>query len=458
MLPTFRIFPFVNLFLNKADRVRYLGFDDRPLVLLGIFPLAALSNAFFDGWNPVLTPRQMLSCYALSILFTTIYWVASRYVLLTFRRLMPQRERTLRRVAVTLFTLLGVTLIISFFADSIMRSFGLGDANRDIPFVMKTLIAYTLVVMVTAIYESKFFFVQYQRTELAREQLAKQHVKAELAVLRQQMNPHFLFNSLNTLTHLIPEDGPKAVIFTQRLAAVYRRILDYRQRDTIRLDEELAALRDYLYLMHARFEDKLRVRWEVIKQGARPPVQGEFSGAERGHTEPRPPAHSPPGGRGARAGGRGSGNYRGAEGSATPKPPPVAFPAHRPAGNGTTQPEDTAADVLTIPQQDHQSIPPELPADLAARHLVPLAAQLLVENALKHNVVSTAHPLVITIRLTPDDLTVHHPLRRRTGSGQVVSTGWGLDNLRRRYAAVTDVPILVEDTGQVFRVTIPLVA
>ena len=62
-----------DLSLRKADRVRYLGFDDRPLVVLGLLPLAALSNAFFDGWNPVLTPRQMLSCYALSTLFTTIY-------------------------------------------------------------------------------------------------------------------------------------------------------------------------------------------------------------------------------------------------------------------------------------------------------------------------------------------------------------------------------------------------
>ena len=101
----------------------------------------------------------------------------------------------------------------------------------------------------------------------SREALLLQQVaEAELRALRAQINPHFLFNSLNTIADLIVRDPPRAEAMTLRLASVFRHVLAHASRSMTTIREEVEFLRTYLYIEEARFGDRLRVTIEVAAE------------------------------------------------------------------------------------------------------------------------------------------------------------------------------------------------
>jgi two-component system LytT family sensor kinase len=98
--------------------------------------------------------------------------------------------------------------------------------------------------------------------------LLRQVAEAELRALRAQINPHFLFNSLNTVADLIVRDPPRAEAMTLRLAAVFRHVLAHSSRSMTTIREEVEFLRTYLYIEEARFGDRLRVAIDVTPEAA----------------------------------------------------------------------------------------------------------------------------------------------------------------------------------------------
>lgn len=358
------------MFLTREERLRYLGFDDRIVLLVGIPLTAALATLLFVAGDEVRHAHLVL-CLVISLAHTSVYWVVDRTALIFLRRRYPRQNQTLRRVALLALVSVVAVIVVEGSVNLLLLpnaptldATGYGRA----PFVFEVGVALILCTLVMAIYESVYFFSRYRSSLLEQERLTRVNVQAQLATLRQQVNPHFLFNSLNTLVQIIPEDADKAVLFTQRLSAVYRRILEYRHRDLIPLHEELAALDDYVFLMQTRFEDKL-----IIKRtgdGAREPTS---------------------------------------------------------AGTGEQ-----------------------------VRYIVPLTLQLLVENALKHNVVSQEQPLTIHIHLDARTLRVTNDLRPRQRRRD--TTGWGQENIRQRFRLVTDREVVIAKNDLTYCVTIPLVS
>lgn len=98
--------------------------------------------------------------------------------------------------------------------------------------------------------------------------LLQQVTEAELRALRAQINPHFLFNSLNTIADLIVRDPPRAEAMTLRLASVFRHVLAHSSRSMTTIREEMEFLRTYLYIEEARFGDRLRVTFDVAPDAA----------------------------------------------------------------------------------------------------------------------------------------------------------------------------------------------
>lgn len=367
----------MSFWLSTAERRRLLGFNDRCALWFGIPLLSGVAFVLFNDGRGSNDPELIAKCYLISALHVVAYWISLRAVLIFLRQYLPERADMTKRMASYLVLAGLVILLISSTSRTLisqwlpeLREIGWGQASYPFEFI----VCFTLGVMVAAIYESIYFFTKYRESEVARERLAKEHARGQLAVLRQQMNPHFLFNSLNTLVNIIPEDAAKSTLFVQRLAAVYRRILEWRQRETISLAEELRAVQDYVFLLRTRYEEKLDVRWIVA--GAR-----------------------------VRSGGTGS--------------------------------------------------EVRLPPGLGSARLVPLSVQLLVENAVKHNVVSAAAPLRIDIEISPDRITVRNPLNPRA-DGHLNSTGWGHRNLQVRYAAITDAPVGIREAEGEYHVTLPL--
>ena len=312
--------------------------NDRRFLLGGI-PLLSLlittTNLPADarGW-PVL-----LTHWGISLYFTTGYWLSNRLLWGWLLRRFPSPAQTPRR----LWLLAGLALLVTTAASVVlflpMHWLLPSYFELSVHYLVKqTKFSLVPTVAVLTLYESLYFFEQWKTNLDRAEELGRAQDQAQLNALQSQLDPHFLFNNLNTLAAFIEPGNAPAQEFVEQLADVYRYVLLAQGRATVPLAEELAFTETYLALHKARFRDNLRVEISIV---------------------------------------------------------PTAL----------------------------------------ARHVAPLSVQLLVENALKHNVASREHPLHLHLTATadaPDALVVENTLRPRQ-AGFAPGTGTGLANVRRRY-------------------------
>jgi sensor histidine kinase YesM len=135
---------------------------------------------------------------------------------------------------------------------------------RDVNDVYYTaLISAAVVIFLTLIYEVLFLSKERELDMKIVDQLDKERVNAELNSLKSELDPHFIFNSLTTLSHLISIDAEKAQLFTQKLSQVYKYLLINKDRELISLTEELKFIDDYFYLLQIRYDNKLQIKMEV---------------------------------------------------------------------------------------------------------------------------------------------------------------------------------------------------
>jgi len=195
------------------------------------------------------------------------------------------------------------------------------------------------------------------RTQLIN--LQKENLQSQFDVLRQQVNPHFLFNSLNVLTSLIKLEPDLAEKFSEHLSKVYRYVLENKDNELVDLNTELNFLDAYIFLLNIRFVGKLKVN-------------------------------------------------------------------------------------INIPETRRND------------QLIPLAMQLLIENAIKHNIMSKTEPLIIDIYIDNDNfLNIVNNLQERPS--QLISTGVGLKNIQNRYLLLNNTQPVFEKTVTHFIAKVPLV-
>lgn len=206
--------------------------------------------------------------------------------------------------------------------------------------------------------EFGFFLNERYRKSLAEvERFRKESAEYQFEMLKLQLNPHFLFNSLNTLSSLVHEDAEKASDFIRRLSDVYRYVLDNRNKELVTLREEMEFIHAFSFLQGLRFQGMINFQFNVSEQSL----------------------------------------------------------------------EKTIA---------------------------PMTLQLLVENAVKHNVASRKQPLQIEISTTNSSLSVTNNLQPKDEHS---GTGLGLKNITSRYAFLTDRKVLISSEDHQFKVIIPLI-
>jgi len=132
------------------------------------------------------------------------------------------------------------------------------------------------VIFITHVYETAFLVKESESEIVRNEQLERAKAEAELEALKNQIDPHFIFNSLNTLSHLIEEKPLKARQFNDSLADVYRYILHNKGRELVLLQEEIGFLTDYFSLLKIRFENAVQLKIlfgeDVYQQYLIPPI------------------------------------------------------------------------------------------------------------------------------------------------------------------------------------------
>ncbi len=196
------------------------------------------------------------------------------------------------------------------------------------------------------------------QSELELERYKHEVTTARLKALRNQVNPHFLFNALNTLSSLVHRDADAADDFIQQLAKVYRYVLEHSDHDLVPLRAELAFVESYVYLLGMRFKEGLCVEVRI----------------------------------------------------------------------------DEASQELRLP---------------------PMTLQVLIENAVKHNIVSSKQPLTIEITSAAEEyLVVKNNFQER--SEKDVSSSVGLANISARYEHIAQKSLTITHTSEEFSIQIPL--
>ena len=219
------------------------------------------------------------------------------------------------------------------------------------------LVSLIITIIVSLVYHLIYFYKAYQENRVKQEKIIAGNASAQFESLKNQLDPHFLFNSLNVLSSLIEENPDNAQKFTTSLSKIYRYVLEQRDKELVSVAEELNFAKTYMKLLKMRFENS------------------------------------------------------------------ISF---------------------------------ELPETIENNEakVVPLSLQLLLENCIKHNVVSEQKPLHIKIYIANNELIVENNKQKK----EVLQDrkGIGLQNIVNRYAVLTNRNVSVLDSDHIFKVKLPI--
>ncbi len=242
--------------------------DDRLVRAIGI-PSFGLSIPHLTGLFGGLGPGD-IGFWLGTIWFVALsaaIWHGNRWLLFEQRRHWDWFRHGPRKVVMLLAAIVLYTAPLTTCA--LLAWYAWSGMVVDWPSLrMVVLINVLCVVFVTHVYETVLLIKDRGSDMLRVAQLERARAEAELAAFRAQLDPHFVFNSLNTLSHLVETDPGRAREFNERLADIYRYMLRQRERDLVSLADELALVRDYVWLLRIRFGDAIAMRITPAGDGA----------------------------------------------------------------------------------------------------------------------------------------------------------------------------------------------
>lgn len=304
----------------------------------------------------------------INIVFTLLATVLNASAVMLFSKLIlnthyPWHKSKSKRVFIELvstnmISVAGSSLVFSLFIFTFGKE-QMDDFENSLTAIWFQIATISIIInsMSVAVHEGQYLFREWMKSKIETEQLRREIAETQYAALKNQVNPHFLFNSLNSLASLIRMSPDKAIEFVDKFSKIYRYVLDVNEKLVVPLADELAFLQSYHFLQTIRFGENLQLHIHL---------------------------------------------------------------------NDETR----------------------------NRYVVPLALQLIIENAIKHNEISTAHPLCITIRSTDTHLIITNTLRLRTTLEP--SNGIGQKNIIQRYEHLSDLPCTFALNGNQYEAHIPL--
>ena len=295
-----------------------------------------------------------------TLLYTFTIGYVNKFIFVFLDRLFVEERFSAKRILIGFLSSFVATLIVIFllriFKDVIIekRSFGVFIAKES-PANYIFAIAITFIVVLS--FYAFYFYKIYSEKKVKEQKIIAGTASAKFESLKNQIDPHFLFNSLNVLSSLIEENPENAQKFTTSLSKIYRYVLEQKDKELVSVEEELAFAKTYMNLLKMRFENSLF--YELP---------------------------------------------------------------------------------LTVMNPEAK--------------VVPLSLQLLLENTVKHNVVSEQRPLHIRIYVDGDYLIIQNDYQKK----EILQDrrGVGLQNIISRYGIITNRKVLIEQNEQTFTVKIPI--
>jgi Ca2+/Na+ antiporter len=337
-------------FIKEFGKAVFIGLC--IFLVLGI--IQYLSGYRFDD------PREVLISFAYNQAYTIVLYLANSYFFVHLLNKYPndlfKTEHLTKGIIGGILISLAGMFFVRLTAVTLIQGVSFSEfiATERLAYYSVGLIISLVVLVVFYVFH---YYKHTQQKKLKEQKIIAGTASAKFDALKNQLDPHFLFNSLNVLTSLIEENPEAATQFTTALSKVYRYVLEQKNKQLVTVAEELKFAQLYMSLIKMRFEDSI---------------------------------------------------------------------------------------IFTVPKQI---------SDPEAR-VVPLSLQLMLENAVKHNMVTPARKLHITIHEKDGNLIVTNNIQPK----QVVkeSSGVGLQNIKQRYFLLTDRPVNIQKNEKEFSIAIPM--
>lgn len=317
-----------------------------PLVGISIVGIFFLSYGIKDSWNS-------LKLIVHGVFMTAGLWLGVMSIVMYLWKKFPWEQAPKRHLMLELLLILSYTVAFSYLLYFLEKKYWNIQEIENLG--IEIFITILITLLITSIHESIFFYQQWKYNFSKSVRLEKDNIEARFEALTAQINPHFLFNSLNSLTTMV-EDNKPVVDYIQNLSDLLRYMLKNGEKELVLLRDEIIIMNLYIRLQQVRFPETLKIK--VV-------VQESFY---------------------------------------------------------------------------HYAIPP-------------LVLQMLVENSLKHNIISKDKPLRVEIIADKESISVSNNLQKKSG---VDSTGQGLKNVTGRYKFFTTRKVEITETKEMFKVVIPL--
>jgi hypothetical protein len=336
--------------------------NGKKLRIFGPLALFVVGTLFFRlNWYLELSLDSLIRSDLIGLVAGYICWNVARWVVLRLQKRYPGLTNARQRLR-WMFILMPVLVNFAW----IIRQLG-HIAFNHASSIWQPLPKYTYSLGIQifylcvyyVIYEGSYVLRAWQQAYEQNEQLKKNKLQHQLETLKSQINPHFLFNSLNSLSMLIHENPRQAEEFVDEISSVYRYLLRANDQELTTLERELQFIRSYFQLLKTRYGAGIDLQIDV--------AEGELT-----------------------------------------------------------------------------------------RKIPPLTLQLLVENAVKHNVILPDSPLIVQIMTRGQSLVVKNTLQRRRTA--VPSNKVGLANIATKYRLLGQSGILIREYAGQFVVTLPLLA
>lgn len=250
--------------MRLALHIPHFTSKDVPIMVGSVLPLTVLIN-FFLFSNRYFNEAPVF-CWAtvVTAAFLSSMYMICGAVAVSLRNRFPNDLESMKRliVSVILFVVIsGVFLSIVLRAYDLFHFLSYEFHETDFAYCYISLVVMNFFL--TFLNEGVFRFEKYKATITETEQLKKEYLHSQLLGLKSQMNPHFLFNSLNTLSSLISEDAGLAEDFLDHMSKVYRYLLRNHEEQLVDLDTELSFIRSYYFLLKARHADGVHLHIDV---------------------------------------------------------------------------------------------------------------------------------------------------------------------------------------------------
>jgi two-component system LytT family sensor kinase len=225
---------------------------DRYLMMLGLATVLTVTNPKGSFWT----------VFFITLAFTFAYWEGNYHIVSWVRIKFPALKDTKKRI----FTQIGwsflYTIGIASFLVILLHFLGFVPYNKQYH-LYNLALGLGITIIISIIYETVCYFQLWKEALLESERLKKVEARLQYESLKNQVNPHFLFNSLNTLSSLISVNPEKAELFVQEFSKIYRYVLEVREKSFVPLSQELEFVDSYIYLQKIRFDNQLHFQNDI---------------------------------------------------------------------------------------------------------------------------------------------------------------------------------------------------